>query len=261
MRTLKFLPLLLAGSCVLANANTPSNWNTKIGLLAMTFPKYQGSSHYKFLIVPDIETTYKKWFFFSIARGLGVNLVHTKKVKAGVGAKFDFASGRERSDDFPGLNNIKNYVSIFGFAKYTFFPYSVGANISHGTSRLDLGTQLNLNASLMLPLNKKLFITLSPNLTLADGNYADTYYSINTQQSASSGLGVYNASAGVTQLGLSVGIFYQFTPKWSSALIGNIKRYTGSTQNSPLIKHKVNYFAGLGVYYHFGKPNDTPKRP
>lgn len=251
-KKLIFSGLMLATISVQA----ASNWESKLGLFAMALPKYQGSSHYKFLVVPDLETKYKKHFFFSVARGLGINIINQKKFKAGVGGKFDFSSGRERSDDFPGLNDIKNYFSVFAFAKYKVFPFNLGANISHGTSRLDLGTQLKLNAGLLLPLNKKLLITITPNVTLADNNYADTYYGINAAQSTASGLRQYNANAGMTQFGLSLGVFYQFNPKWSAAFIGNIKRYAGSTQNSPLIQHKVDYFAGFGTYYHFGQQNE-----
>lgn len=226
-----------------------SNWGTSIGLFSMYLPKYQGSKHYRLLVVPNLSVTYKKRFFFSAARGLGVYFNHSKHWKSGAAIRYEYSNGVKRDNEFPGLNNIKNLFSINGFASYQTFPVKFGLNWQHGLNRWDLGNQLTAKASGMLPINKSLFITAGPSITFADRNYMQTYYGINAAQSASSGLTEHKVHAGISRVNLNASMFYYFDPRWSGALMLSATHYMNAVKRSPLIQRQLTWFAAVGVSY------------
>lgn len=226
-----------------------SNWNTSIGLIGMYLPKYQGNSHYRFLVVPNLSVTYKKRFFVSAAKGLGMYFTKSKHWKTGASIQYDYSNGTKRDKEFPGLNNIKNLFSLNGFINVQYFPVNLGVNWRRGLSRWDLGNQLTFSARGELPISQSFFVMAGPSITLADHDYMQTYYGINSAQSASSGLSEHKVNAGISRINLGASLFYNLNKQWSGALIVNATRYVNTAEKSPMIQHKVDWFIGMGVSY------------
>lgn len=246
------LPIVACASTEPAVAQKPqADWQFSLGLFGMYLPRYQGSPHYRVLVVPNIEIKYKKRFFLSAYQGLGVNLLQTKHWSAGTSLTIDYINGRKRSQQFAGLNDIKNWFSANAFVRYQQFPFNLSANLSHGLGAWDLGSRLRLAATGELPLSKKVFIMMGPSLVFSDSNYMRTYYAIDASQSANTGLPQFKSHAGLSEVAFGGSIFYKFAPQWTAGAYENITRYVGSVQKSPLILRKVDFYTAFGITYHF----------
>lgn len=97
--------------------------------------------------------------------------------------------------------------------------------------------------------------TAGPRVAFADSRYMRSYYGVTPQQSATSGLPVYSASAGLQSYGLGTMVAYQWSKRWTSTGFVEYERLAGSAGDSPLIDQRGardQVSVGLGLTMTFG---------
>jgi len=80
------------------------------------------------------------------------------------------------------------------------------------------------------------------------------YFSITPEQSAASGLPVYDASGGFHSFGAGVQARYEWSPQWATHAFLEYERLTGDGANSPIVAlrgSRDQLQAGIGVTYSF----------
>src|ERR1700719_1801331 len=95
------------------------DWRVQIGLAVEPRPAFEGARNYRTLAGPVIDVRYRDTYFASVGEGIGVNLVHTEKIHAGVAVGYDL--GRRESDDLnhlKGLGNIEVAPVVKFFGSY-----------------------------------------------------------------------------------------------------------------------------------------------
>lgn len=68
-----------------------------------------------------------------------------------------------------------------------------------------------------------------------NGRYMDTYFSVDADNAARSGLSQFDAKAGFKDVGLHMMLSHQFTDHWGIGMIGTYKRMLGDAANSPVV--------------------------
>jgi outer membrane protein len=79
----------------------------------------------------------------------------------------------------------------------------------------------------------------------------DSYFGINAQQAARSGLSEYRPSAGFKDVSLRLGFSYDLTKTWSITGAAGVSRLMGNAADSPLVRRKSQAVGALGVAYRF----------
>jgi outer membrane scaffolding protein for murein synthesis (MipA/OmpV family) len=88
----------------------------------------------------------------------------------------------------------------------------------------------------------------------ASANYMDEFFSISSGQSARSGLRQSDADASWKDVGLSLGINWQFASNWFTGAVANYERLIGDAADSPVARSagsKNQAAAGVYVGYKF----------
>lgn len=67
------------------------------------------------------------------------------------------------------------------------------------------------------------------------GNFMDSYFSVDADNAARSGLSRHDADAGFADAGLRVMVSHQFTDHWGIGVIGGYKRMLGDAGDSPVV--------------------------
>jgi outer membrane scaffolding protein for murein synthesis (MipA/OmpV family) len=88
--------------------------------------------------------------------------------------------------------------------------------------------------------------------TLVDDDYMESFFSVDAQQSADSGLKRYNADAGIKDVNLSVSAGYPLTDRWRIAGMIEYKRLLGDAADSPIVDDENQFTAGIGLTYRMG---------
>jgi outer membrane protein len=235
MRTLLIAitaPLMAFSSVATAQSNTDTSdtWRYTVGIGAMSAPKYPGAKDTEFKVV----------------------LVNNQNWKAGVAVGYDIYSLRKESDNrakLQGLGDIERTVRSSLFARYTKDQYSVFGALIH--SAKGQGMQAKLGANMSTKITPSLIANVGPSLTWSNQKSNQTFYGVNAQQSANSGIREYRPSAGISDVTLSAGLTYLVTPSWSIGSRVGVSYLPSKINDSPIVEEKTTTHFNIFTAYRF----------
>lgn len=100
-------------------------------------------------------------------------------------------------------------------------------------------------------MSERFKVIPSVSVEWANAKYMKSYFGINAQQAARSGLSEYRPSAGFKDVSLRVGFSYELTKTWSITGAAGVSRLMGDAADSPLVRRKSQAVGALGVAYRF----------
>jgi MipA family protein len=92
-------------------------------------------------------------------------------------------------------------------------------------------------------------------VTLADGNYHRTYFTVSPEDALAPGFPAYAAGGGMQSAGVAASYLKQLTRKWGLYSYAKYDRLVGSPANSPIVRQlgsRDQLSGGIGVTYTFG---------
>ena len=225
-------------------------WTLKIGLSGGVSPDYEGSNDYGFGFGPNITAAWGGVIFYK-GKSLGANLIRRENLKAGLIVARAAKRKEDDNDKLEGLGDIDGGLEVGGFVSYKKKPWRFKAEARQEVDSGHEGALLELSVGTDLPLAKPLvFVELGT--TLVDDDYMESFFSVDAQQSADSGLKRYNADAGIKDVNLSISTGYPINERWRIGVILEYKRLLGDAADSPIVDDKNQFIAGIGLSYHMG---------
>jgi len=142
---------------------------------------------------------------------------------------------------------LGNLMGAFMFTREIHF----GSRLLYGGGAEASGLQLRLGADVSWRLGAHDALTLSPGLTLANGDFMRTTYGVDARQARSDELPPYDAKAGVRNVGLDITWGSELSTKFTLDAGVSLTRLVGSAARSPLIvrRNEATLFSALS--YHF----------
>jgi len=225
-------------------------------------PDFEGSSDYQ--AVPFITShLHAGWLNFEF-EGLTARL-HLKPpswFEAGLSLNYRFG----RDDDIDNivverLREIDDTLEVGGFfriklndqwQKRDSLEFQIEAFADTGSAHH--GNIATLSASYAFFSGKRWRYEISAETTYADDDYMDTYFSVDTDNAALSGLPHFDPSGGFKDVGLNLNVTYFFSDKLG--ILGRVayNHLIGDVADSPIIGKQgdpVQLFGGLSVLYQF----------
>lgn len=225
-------------------------WSLTIGVGGGVSPDYEGSNDYEFGFGPNISATWRNTIFYR-GKSIGVNIIRQKDLKAGLIAARAAKRKEDDNDKLEGLGDVDSGIEVGGFVSYRNRPWRFNAEARQEVDSGHEGALLELSVGTDLPLAKPLvFVELGT--TLVDDDYMESFFGVDSQQSADSGLKKYNADAGIKDVNLSISAGYPLSDRWRIAAMVEYKRLLGDAADSPIVDDKNQFTAGLGLTYRMG---------
>ncbi|NIX75666.1 MipA/OmpV family protein [Microvirga terricola] len=98
-------------------------------------------------------------------------------------------------------------------------------------------------------------LSLGPRVALGDTEFTKTYFGVTPFEASLNGLVTpFNPTGGVTSVGATAGLTYDWSPRWSTTAFVTYKRLVGDAANSPIVKRlgsENQVTVGLTVSYSF----------
>ena len=236
-------------------------------------PSYEGSDDYTLFPAPLAQGSLSGFDFGARGPGLYVDLVRDSNAEGNV----KFLAGplvRVRTDR---NNNIKDPVvrslgkedvaieigatAGVSFSKVLnpFDSLTLSTDIQWDVAKAHRGRLISPNISYSTPLSTAIFTNLSLSATHVDGNYADTYFTIDAAGSAASGLPVFDAKGGWKSYGASLlgGVDLSGDVRdggWGVFGLVSYSRLTGDAKRSPVTAIRGDadqWFLAGGISYTF----------
>ncbi|MGO4571013.1 MipA/OmpV family protein [Microvirga sp. 2TAF3] len=235
----------------------PAGWivtvkgNLKVG------PSYPGADDFSVFGFPSLSFrragTQER--FSAPDDGLSFSFLEDSAVRFGVVGRFQ--GGRYLKDDrrLFGLEKIDWAVEPGVFVEY--WPVAflrARAELRHGVNG-HRGFVADLGLDLVQTLGA-FTVSVGPRLALGDSEFMETYFGVTPFEAALNGqVTPYKPSGGVTSVGATAGVSYNWSEQWSTTAYVTYKRLVGDAADSPIVKRfgsENQVGLGLTVSYSFG---------
>jgi outer membrane protein len=154
------------------------------------------------------------------------------------------------------LREVESATEFGFFVQYSFADnFEKGDRLAFGLeAKGGQGNQVSLGLSYQAAKIAGLQYGFDARAVFANDRYMDSYFSVDSDNSARSGLPVYTATSGLKSISLGFNASYDLNQEWT--LIGRVgfSRLTGDARDSPIVQLRgdVNAVsAGLAVGYRF----------
>ena len=114
------------------------------------------------------------------------------------------------------------------------------------------GSLFTPSVSYSRPLNTRWNLGLGANVTYADGDYMSHYFSINSGDSARSGLKEFDADADFKDTALYASLSWVWTERWHVHGVAQYKRMLGDAEDSPIVDDEGDenqFFGAVALTY------------
>jgi outer membrane scaffolding protein for murein synthesis (MipA/OmpV family) len=203
--------------------------------------------------LPYVEVKYRQSLFLSPFAGLGVNVIATRRLRAGIAVLPDFGRSASSSDRLRGWGDLSAGANVAVFGSYSLGPFSVLGDVRRQLGAGD-GTLVGAGATSMIPFARHLVVVPTVKLTWADARYSRAYFGIDENQSAAAvaygtALPVYSAGAGLRDVAFSLMTIVPLDERWSVQSLLRAELLLGDAASSPLVTRRIQPSAGAFVAY------------
>lgn len=263
---------LLATATAMSQSVFAKDFYMTVGLGAGMVPSYEGSNQHVLFPLPVVQGSYKGYNFGARGPGLFVDLI-----KDPVLPKVEYIAGPvvrvrlernnrirdavvKRLGDFPialemGATGGIKINRIFN----RFDSITVQTDAVFDVSGVHSGALVTPQVSYNRLLGTKGVINLSASADFVDGNYADTYFSIDAAGSRASGLPRFRADGGLKSIQTTALIGFDLSGNaldggWGAFVLGSYSRLQGDIADSPIVAIRGDadqFFGGVGLTYTF----------
>ena len=221
-------------------------------------PAYDGSASQRLELVPVVRYFGQPWFARSTQGVLegGVRMELAPGLHAG--AQLAYEPGRTTNEsDFLKNHNVSGInrgasVGLHVEWDHNFGPMPITLLVrSRQHTDSDLGAQADLRLSAGVYHSGRVAAGVFTQATWANAKSVGSFYGITPQQSAATGLPTYNVGSG--WIFGSVGLLWSIDLSQDWIVVGSMesRRLHEDAAHSPLAERGANYYASVGLAYHF----------
>ncbi len=261
--------LLMAIVTLPGIASAQDEWEFVIGGGVGYESKYEGSDDMEATFLPVAGITWKDTVYLSTEDGLGAVVYDDNNFTVNV--SFNYEWGRDESDssDLKGLGDVDGAPTLNLSLEYDIGPVTPFVELTRhlgGTDSLEasFGVETMIPVSALMgdgsgsrmadsgdegPDGPAFMAGIST--TWSDDKYMDSYFGINSTQSARSGLSRFNAGSGFKSVGAELGFVYPVGENWEILTMVEYSQLIGDAADSPISKDDSVLFGGVTVSYKF----------
>lgn len=220
---------------------SPDDGTGFVGVSVLVNSEYLGSADEDVTILPYLSFQNVKGFDLT-----GTTLSY-RLIEAGTGQGFGKWSlragpavsyqGDRDSSDSPNLNGFEDVdfsIPLGGYVRTTIGP--VGFVLQGGQDIAGGHDGLTIDASVGTFYRSGSF-AIQPFAALhwSDDKHHDSFFSVNSAQSNTSGLDIFNANSGIYAYSANVLSWVEITDKLAISLFASYREFTGDAKDSPII--------------------------
>lgn len=225
-------------------------------------PDYEGSDDYTAVPLLGAKLEYDGYYIET--RGLGLRANVSPWSGFEFGPAIGYNGGRDDDVDsarVAALREIDSTVEAGLFLKYRMGQIfgakdelALNLDVMGDAGDAHEGYTVKFGPSYGFAATDRLRLGTSLAATYASDDYNQTYFGIDANNAARSGLARYDAEAGIKDVSIGVNAMYSLTRNWGLTANAQYKQLVGDAADSPIVDQEGSagqVFLGLGVMYRF----------
>ena len=242
-----------------------SDPSVRIGGMVVVAPKYEGSKDHDVfgipLIIPNLSTDEPPSSASRFAKRVSFKGIDDIRFRAfewnavELGPVAGYRTGRDESDGrrLGGLGDIDDGLVVGGYIGVRFGQVLLDTSVTTQVTGDDSGVLIRAGAEVTHELTPGIQLRTRVGTTIADDEYAETFFGITATQAGRStaGLAAYDAGAGIKDVFLDLNTQINLTDRWRLQIGGRYARLVGDAADSPIVETEDQFSGRLGVGYKF----------
>jgi outer membrane scaffolding protein for murein synthesis (MipA/OmpV family) len=236
------------------------DWIVTLSAQGNVGPAYPGATRYSFSGFPGIglRRASEAEPFSTPDDGFSFAFYNTSLFRFGAVGRLVGDRSKHDNRDLAGLAYVPYSLEIGGFAEVTPLPWArLRVELRQAVTGYD-GLTGTVGADVWKTWSQWT-LSVGPRAYFGDDKYARTYFSVTPPQvlanaAAGGNLTAYNAVGGLTSVGGTAAVRYDWDQTWRVTGYGNYQRLTGSISDSPLATRagtRDQWTAGVELAYRF----------
>jgi outer membrane protein len=241
-------------------AAAETRWRVSVGAGVISAPKFPGSDTQRTLALPFVGASLSYGRFFiggdpaaGSAGGIGMRLYTDRRWRLALGLSADLGHRKESDDPrLTGLGDVDRTASAFVAGSYTYAWLTTRLRVATDVLGHDQGTLARLDMMARHRSGDRWIVFAGPGVTWADRRYTQTFFGVDADQSARSGLPQFQAGAGWNSTRVSFGANYRIDARWNVGGFASLARLQGDAADSPITEDRWQRSIGVFLTYRFG---------
>jgi outer membrane protein len=228
----------------------PERSPTVLGAGAYAIPVYPGSGAVEVRPVPVVDVTWRNRLFVRSGYGAGIYLWHKAGSDAGVSIDADLLH-RYQADDtrLTGLGNVGKTARANIFITHRCAWMEATVKLSTDIGGEGHGSVVDVELAKFHSITPQLGVRSGVGTTWTNAHYMRTFFGVDAQQSARSGLPMFSPDSGITSARLFFSVRYEFRPHWQVGAQTYVGRLFGDAADSPITQKRNSVGGGVFLAY------------
>lgn len=236
-----------------SGAEAPEDaWRFTIGAGGIYHPDYTGSDEYEPAAFPVVKIERGPLYLETDGPGVRANIMPHGLFEFGPIVRFGEGRSDVEDDVVDRLPEIDDALWLGLFAGYTEKRIfgdrdSLGVELEALKAATDdNGTTITIGVKYGVQATRRLSLSIGTSATYADTDYADTYFSVDADGAAASGLSQYAAGSGLRDVGIRLSARYAITRQIGLGGFAGVSRLVGDFADSPIVDERGSATQGIG---------------
>ncbi len=261
--------LLMATVALPGIASAGDAWEFEIGGGVGFGSKYEGSDEMEVMFLPVAGITWKDRVYLTTEDGLGAVVYDGHGFTMDVGVNYEWGRSESDSSDLKGLGDVDGAATLNLSLEYELGPVTPFVGLTRHLGGTD-AMEVSFGVDTMIPVSALTggssrsrgagsddegedgpAILAGISTTWSDDKYMESYFGVDSAQSARSGLSQFNAKSGFKSVGAELGLVYPVLENWEVFTTIEYSQLIGDAADSPISKDDSVLFGGLAVSYKF----------
>ena len=229
--------------------------------LALGFaPDYIGANEYIIGPAPFAKLGWDEWRNVTlVGNQLSANMLNHEILRAGPIGRLRFGRSNVQDNVVKKMNDISATVELGAYVGAEFINaadprirFLANVSVTHDVGQVNNGLVVRGSANYWYPLAEFLTLGLSTSISYANGNWMETYFDVDNQDSQQSGLPFYRASGGVKDVWVGPYFLFHLSREWHVGTGVFYSRLLGDAADSPVVKDRGSanqFIGGAGFLY------------
>ncbi len=218
-------------------------------------PDYEGSDDYEMVPIPAGSARFDNGMYIKLlGLNLRANLIPSDFWR--LGPVYNYRPERDNVDNnrVDRMQNVSdaNEFGIFGGLEWQ--NWFLSLELLGDTGNAYEGWYSTLKGGYNWKISNEWILSIGGRTTYADDDYMQTYFGVTPADSARSGLAVYDADESFKDVGLDLGVTWNFASNWGLQGLLSVSELVGDADdNSPVTDQgsEIQFFGGVLVMFKF----------
>ena len=218
-------------------------------------PDYEGSSDYELVPLPAADVRFSNGMYIALlGLNLRANLIPSKIWR--LGPVYNYRPERDdvENNKVDKMKQVSDANELGIYGGLTWNNWFVWLDILEDVGDAYDGWYATLRGGYNWAINEAWTLSMGGHTTYANDDYMQTYFGVSRRDAERSGLDRYNADGGMKEVGIDLGLNWNFAHRWGLRSFAQVSQLIGDADDdSPVVDEgsATQFLGGVMVMFKF----------